>query len=311
VEVLVTGGLGFIGANLVPRLQQAGYSVRVFDSGLKSVGVRTDGVRGIEGDVRDDDTVIRAVEGVDVVVHLAAAGSVIESIIDPRANFEINAGGTLNVLRAAVAASVERVIFASTGGALIGNATPPVDERSLPKPISPYGASKLTGEAYCHAFSQSYGLKTVALRFANVYGPHSERKGGAVTAFIKAIADGEPIKIFGDGSASRDYLYVGDLCRGITAAIQSPDLVPGEVLHLASGVETTVSELAREIVRASGKDDHPIVHLDARAGEVERNFASYAYAQKRLGFYPEVSLREGLKQTWEWFQPVLAAQAAA
>ena len=135
-------------------------------------------------------------------------------ITDPERNFEVNVQGTLNVLRAAVGAGVRRFIFASTGGALIGDATPPVSEQSLPKPISPYGASKLCGEAYCHAFAKSYGLETVCLRFGNVYGPHSAHKKGAVTVFIKALMTGEPIVIYGDGSASRDYVHVEDSAAG-------------------------------------------------------------------------------------------------
>ena len=299
---LVTGGAGFIGTNLVPRLLRAGYAVRVFDNGVGAV--QSDpgpDVELLRGDVRDEEGVAAAVRGVSLVIHLAAAGSVVQSVNEPLENFDVNVRGTFNVLNASAKAGVEKLIFASTGGALIGNATPPVDEMSLPKPISPYGASKLCGEAYCHAFAQSYGLGTVALRFANVYGPHSHLKGGAVTAFIKALMTEQPIIIFGDGSASRDYIYVDDLCRGICLAIDA-GLEPGEVLHLASGVETTVSQLAEGLIHASGKKDHKIEHYPARTGEVERNFATFDYASRRLGFHPEVKLTEGLRRTWRWFQ---------
>ena len=235
------------------------------------------------------------------VVHLAAYGSVVESIADPERNFEVNVQGTLNVLRAAVGAGVRRFIFASTGGALIGDATPPVSEQSLPKPISPYGASKLCGEAYCHAFAKSYGLETVCLRFGNVYGPHSAHKKGAVTVFIKALMTGEPIVIYGDGSASRDYVHVEDLCSGIAAALDAP-LAGGDVFHLASGRETSVLELARILRDVAGKPDHPIEFRPARAGEVARNFANYDKARERLDFQPKWKLADGLAATWEWFQ---------
>src|SRR6185295_17733277 len=145
----------------------------------------------VEGDIRDATALDAALAGIDAVVHLAAAGSVVKSVADPETNFDVNVTGTFRVLDAARRAGVERTVQASTGGALIGDATPPVDENSLPKPISPYGASKLAGEGYAYAFSQCYDLRTIALRFANIYGPWSERKTGAMNMFFKAIHGGE------------------------------------------------------------------------------------------------------------------------
>jgi len=255
----------------------------------------------IDADIRDAEALAAAFEDVEAVVHLAASGSVIQSVEDPWYNFEVNAAGTLAVLDASVKAGVKKFIFASTGGALIGDATPPVDEASLPRPISPYGAGKLAGEGYCHAFARSYGLPTVALRFANVYGPYSAHKRGAVTAFIKAVMTDSPIVIYGDGSASRDFLYVDDLCRGIVAALERP-LEPGAVMHLASGVETSVRDLAQAVFEVAGRPDHPVHFKDARAGEVGRNFASFDRARQLLQFEPEHALRDGLERTWDWFQ---------
>ena len=189
----------------------------------------------------------------------------------------------------------------STGGALIGNAIPPVNEQSLPKPISPYGASKLAAEAYCHAFAKSYGIRTVALRFANVYGPYSGHKKGAITVFLRALHEGRPIQIFGDGKASRDFMYVDDICRGLELGLTT-DLEPGTVAHLATGVETSVSELADACRQAVGLPDHPIEYLPPRPGEVERNFATYDYAKQAMGFEPSVTLVDGLARTYEWYQ---------
>lgn len=298
--MLVTGGLGFIGANLVPRLLGQGARVRILDSTRVSESDTTsDQVQVLHGDVRDATVVARAVDGVHAVVHLAAAGSVLESITDPFENFEINVRGTLTVLQAAEKAGVAKFVFASTGGAIMGNATPPVNEQSLPWPISPYGASKLCGEAYCHAFAGSYGLNTVALRFANVFGPFSDRKRGAVTKFVKSALCGEPLTIYGDGNASRDFLYVDDLCGGIIAAVDAP--ISDAVIHLASGVETSIAELARLILDITGRTDLPILFEPRRQGEVDRNFADAARAAEVLGFTPSTSLRRGMEQTIAWF----------
>jgi UDP-glucose 4-epimerase len=233
--------------------------------------------------------------------HLAAAGSVVMSVEDPATNFDVNVVGAFTVLDAARRAGIERTVLASTGGALIGDAVPPVDERSLPKPISPYGASKLAAEGYAHAFAKAYGLGTVALRFANVYGPWSARKQGAMTKFFRAIDAGEPIVIFGDGLASRDYAHVDDICRALELALVT-DVAGGTVLHIASGVETTVNELADLCRSAAGVPDHPVEYRPKRPGEVERNFASYHLAQEVLGYAPKISREDGVPQTWRWFE---------
>ncbi len=303
MRLLVTGGAGFVGTNLVRRLLSAGHSVRILDdfrTGRREYVSELD-AEVVEGQIGDTELVTKLASDVDAIVHLAAAGSVVDSVADPVANFEANARGTFSVLTAARAAEVGRLVFSSTGGALIGNATPPVNEQSLPKPISPYGASKLAAEAYCHAFAKSYGIRTVALRFANVYGPYSGHKKGAITVFFRALHEGRPIQIFGDGKASRDFMYVDDICRGLELGLTT-DLEPGTVAHLATGVETTVSELADACRRAVGLPDHPIEFLPARPGEVERNFATYDYAHEAMGFQPTVSLDEGLARTYEWYK---------
>ena len=301
-RVLVTGGAGFVGATLVRRLAGHGHSVRVFDNfstGDKSHLADVD-AELVEGDIRDVRGLDAALEGMQAVIHLAAAGSVVMSVEDPAANFDVNVLGTFRVLDAARRAGVKRTVQASTGGALIGDATPPVDERSLPKPISPYGASKLAGEGYAHAFAKAYGMDTVALRFANVYGPWSERKRGAMTMFFRAIHASEPIVIYGDGSASRDYTHVDDIARALELALDS-DVPGGTVLHIASGVETTVRELADLCRAAAGAPDHPVEYRPRRAGEVDRNFASYDLAEKVLGYAPSIGREDGIRQTWQWF----------
>ena len=205
------------------------------------------------------------------------------------------------MLTAAREAGVGRLLFSSTGGALIGDADPPLHERSLPKPISPYGASKLAAEAYCHAFAKSYGMTTIALRFANVYGPYSGHKKAAITVFLRALHEGRPLQIYGDGKASRDFVFVDDICRGIELGL-TRDLEPGTVAHLATGVETSIAQVADACRRVVGLPDHPIEFLPPRPGEVDRNFATYEYAREVMGFEPAVGLDNGLAQTWDWYK---------
>ncbi len=300
-KVLVTGGSGFVGSNLVKRLHENGASVRVLDNmsrGRLSYISSLSDVEVVEADIRDTESCRDAFSGISHVVHLAAYGSVVESIVDPRTNFEMNVLGTFNVLNLCVESNVEKVVFSSTGGALIGNAQPPVNEASLPKPISPYGAGKLCCEAYCHAYSKSFDLNTVCLRFANVYGPNSYHKTGVINKFFHAVKDNEPFLIYGDGSSSRDYIHVSDLVRGIELALNN-NSVSNDVLHLAAGREVSLSELAGVVRSAAGKPEHPIEYLAARKGEVDRNFADYKYAKQVLGFEPSVSLEQGIQDLWD------------
>ena len=302
-NILVTGGCGFIGANLIPFLLKENYRVRILDNlsrGRKEFLGDSD-VEIIEGDIRDKKAVSLAMKDIDAVIHLAAYGSVIESIQDPFLNFEINAFGTMNMLECANNEKVKKFIFASTGGALIGDATPPVNELSAPRPISPYGASKLAGEGYCSAYAGSHSLNTVMLRFGNIYGPISAHKKGAITVFCKALLKDIPIEIYGDGSASRDFLHVNDLSYGIRNVLKT-ELKPATVLHLATGEETTVKELAESLISAAGKPEHQIIFKSGRKGEVHRNFATNDLAKELINFNPEISRADGMLLTWEWFK---------
>jgi len=300
---LVTGGAGFVGATLVRRLVSSGYRVRVLDNLSTGDAAHLTDVDTelVKGDIRDAAALDDSLKGMDAIIHLAAAGSVIGSVQEPEMNFEVNVLGTFRVLDAARRAGVERVVQASTGGALIGDATPPVDERSLPKPISPYGASKLAGEGYAHAFAKTYGLRTVAIRFGNVYGPWCARKRGVLNVFFESIHSGAPLVMYGDGSASRDYVHVDDISNALQLALEK-DVPGGTVLHAASGVETSVKELADLCRRAAGVPDHPIEYRPKRAGEVDRNFASYDLAKQMIGYSPTVAREDGIPRTWNWFQ---------
>jgi UDP-glucose 4-epimerase len=303
-RILVTGGAGFVGATLVRRLVASGYRVRVLDNLSTGDAAHLSGVDAdlVKGDIRDAGTLDDAVAGCDAIIHLAAAGSVVGSVADPHPNFEANVVGTFRVLDAARRNGVPRVVQASTGGALIGDATPPVDERSLPKPLSPYGASKLAGEGYAHAFAKTYGVRTVAVRFGNVYGPWCGRKRGVLNLFFAALRGGQPLVIYGDGTASRDYVHVSDIAAALQLALENPDIPGGTVLHAASGVETTITALADLCRRAAGRPGHPLEYRPARPGEVGRNFASYDLARRLLGYSPTVRIEDGIPRLWKWFE---------
>ena len=298
---LVTGGCGFIGVNLIPRLIEQGGHVRVLDN--LSLGKREDVERfGVDlhvGDIRDQAAVARACKNIDAIVHLAAHTRVVESLSDPQLNFEINAIGTLNVLQACRAAGIPKMIFASTGGAILGEQEPPVHEGMVPRPISPYGASKLAGEAYCSAYTGAYGLKTVALRFSNVYGPHSYHKGSVVAQFFRNLLRGEPIVIYGNGEQTRDFLYVADLVEAILLADKIEPA--GEVFQIASGRETSVRSLVGAMKAMLPDRTFDLRFEPARPGEILRNYASIEKARRILGFGPKTQLNEGLRKTWQWF----------
>ena len=304
MKILITGGCGFIGSNLIRILNENEFKdICVVDNLSKGKLSYIEGSvtsAFYQRDIRNYDELDICFQGVDVVIHLAAYGSVVESIDKPQKNFNINTVGTLNVLRQSHANKVSKVIFASTGGALIGNAEPPVSESSIPRPISPYGASKLACEGYCCAFSHSYDIDITSLRFANVVGPTSYHKKGAVTAFLKAIINNHPIEIYGDGTATRDYLHVNDLCNGIVLAMKSKKC-GYNVYHLASGKETSVKALASEIIRATEKKKHKIIYHDKRVGEVERNFATYGLAKREIGFKPKHTLKSAILDTYHSF----------
>jgi len=301
-RVLITGGCGFIGANLVRVVQErAGSAVRVVDDLRSGRREFLDGmeVEIVIGDVASPAVLEPALEDVDVVVHLAAQTGVVPSVEDPRRDFEGNAIATFNTLDACRRRGINRFVFASSGAAL-GDVTPPLHEEVVPHPVSPYGAAKLTGEAYCQSFASSYGLHTVALRFSNVYGPVSANKKNAIPNFIKASLKREPVQIYGDGRQTRDFIYVDDLCDAILLAAQSDD-VAGEVFQLATGRETSVLELVGMIGEAT--DFHPDIGFEPRrAGEVYKSSVDITKVRTRLGFEPQVTLENGIGHTVAWYR---------
>jgi UDP-glucose 4-epimerase len=303
-NLLVTGGCGFIGANLVRRVAQRNLArtIRVVDD--ESLGSRSAiagaGAEFVQGDIRDADLLRRTLRGVDAVVHLAADTRVIDSIADPARNFDVNVVGTFRLLALMREAGVPRLVNASTGGAILGEAPPPVHEEMAPRPASPYGAAKASAEAYCSAFAQSYGLQAVSLRFSNAYGPLSFHKGSVVAAFMRRILDGAPLVVYGDGSQRRDYVFVDDLCDGIVAAMTAGAV---GTFQLGSGTGTSLTALIDHIAAVVGPANCPRVrHEPFRAGEIRHTWADVTKAREGLGWTPRTALPDGLARTWAWFR---------
>jgi UDP-glucose 4-epimerase len=299
-RALVTGGAGFVGANLVRRLEREGWHVLVFDdlsTGRRDALEQT-GVELVVGDVLDTDALLRSSQGVDVVFHLAAGAGVIDSIEDPVANFQVNAGGVVSALWAAQQAGVGRVIFSSSNAPLGPNAQPAREDAPL-HPVSPYGASKMAGEGYLLAFWETYGLETVACRFSNAYGPRSRHKGNVIPTFIRALERGDPLVLYGQGDQTRDFVYVDDLCDGLLAAATAP-AAAGELYQLASGVETSINELVELLREVSGAPVE-VLRRPARRGEVARSVSATVKARTALGLRDPTALRAGLATTWQDF----------
>lgn len=307
---MITGGLGFIGSNFTEYvLKNTDWTVRIFDNSTdtalleKNEDTDNNRVTIIEGDIKNKQQIENAVEGCDFVVHLAAQVGVIESIEDPLFDAHTNVIGTINMLNACKKYAVKRVVLASSAAPL-GEQEPPVHEQKVPRPLSPYGASKLANEAYASAFAGSYGLRTIALRFSNVYGPKSTNKTSAVSKFIKQIVAGEQITIYGDGKQTRDLIHTHDISTAIYLALTKELKNAFSLFQLGTGKETSVNtlfSLIEESCKKHGISVKPPVHEPARAGEILRNYSDISLARKELGFEPDVSIEQGIDRTVTWF----------
>ncbi len=319
---LITGGCGFIGRNLIQHLlAEGGHQILIIDN--LSVGTKNDlkmvcdfqlitpkmlsekspGVQMLVEDVLNADLAVRAARNCDIIVHLAANTGVPASVVDPRKDCTTNVMGTFNYLEAARVANVKRFVFASSG-APAGLCTPPIHEEIAAHPISPYGASKLAGEGYCSAFFHSYGIETVSLRFGNVYGPLSSRKNSVVAKFIKRVFNGKILEIYGDGSQTRDFIYIDDLVNAIRKAAVA-DGIGGEIFQIATAREITISEMTDKLVailkEMGVSESVTLTHVEERVGDLKRNFSDTRKALEKLNWQAKVNLDDGLRKSINWF----------
>jgi UDP-glucose 4-epimerase len=304
LRAIVTGGAGFVGSHVAEALVARGDEVHVLDSLV--TGSRDKVPEGAElhvGDIRSDAPGLFDQVRPELVCHLAAQADVNTSVERPEYDAEVNVWGTLQILQAARTHSAQ-VIFSSTGGAIYGECDGPAAEDAPRQPISPYGISKLAGEEYVAGWNRLFGSRHVSLRFANVFGPRQEAslEGGVIAIFLERMAAEEPTAIFGDGEQTRDFIYVGDVVRGVLAAIDHS----GGVYNIGTGVETSVNELHAACRRVAGVDREPD-YAEERPGEIRRSVIDPGLAARELGWRPEVPLEEGLRLTWKSLQEAAAA----
>jgi len=305
---LVTGGAGFIGSNLVRRLLEEGYRVRILDNFSTGRAANLQDIRDevelIEGDLRDEKALSAAIQGVRYVFHLAALPSVIRSVHDPLSTNAVNITGTLHLLMAARDADVERVVFSSSSSVYGDTPTLPKKEDMLPMPLSPYALSKLAGEHYCRMFHGLFGLVTFSLRYFNVYGPRQDpasEYAAVIPRFITAVLRGESPTVYGDGTQTRDFTFVDDVTAANLACIRAPESAAGTVFNAAGGGRVSVKELAETICRLAGRECS-IRYVDPRPGDVKHSQGDGSLAERVLGWRVQTSLEEGLRRTMDWFR---------
>ncbi|MCK5608326.1 GDP-mannose 4,6-dehydratase, partial [Candidatus Pacearchaeota archaeon] len=262
---------------------------------------KTGNVELIEGDILDFEGLMCAMAHHDVVIHLAAYTRVCESVKKPRESLALNSAGTLNVLEAARKQNVDRFVFASSNAA-VGEQTPPINESMVPKPLSPYGAVKLYGEALCSAYYQSYGLNTTSLRFANAYGPYSQHKTSVIAKFLRRTLKGKSLEVYGDGNQTRDFIHATDIAQAIHLVLicdPAKGGVSGEIFQVATGIETRIIDVAKMISGFVGKQDEAMAFGSELPGEIRRNFSDISKARNFLGFEPKIRLLEGMRALFE------------
>ncbi|HUF01617.1 MAG TPA: SDR family oxidoreductase [Gaiellaceae bacterium] len=302
MKVLVTGGAGFIGSNVVRALLARGDDVRVLDN--FSTGSRAnlaeleDHVELVEGDLRSYERVHTAVRGVEVVLHQGALPSVPRSVQDPLTTTAVNVEGTLNVLLAARDEGIRRIVNASSSSVYGNGGSLPRTETQLPDPISPYAVAKLAAERFCTSFSRVYGLEIVSLRYFNVFGPRQDptsQYAAVVPRFIRAVADGQPVTIYGDGEQSRDFTYVDNVVDANLLAADAVN-VAGEIVNVATGGPATVNELAGAIGRLLDREVTKVYEPE-READVRASWADLGEARRLLGYEPQIALEDGLRRT--------------
>ncbi|MFL6230813.1 MAG: SDR family oxidoreductase [Pyrinomonadaceae bacterium] len=311
---LVTGGAGFIGSHIAAALADRGARVRVIDDlstgheeNLAEIGGTVDFVRA---SLNDEDTLRRALEGVELVFHEAAIPSVPRSVENPRETHRACVEATFSLLLAARDAGVRRVVYAASSSAYGDQPTLPKVETMAPDPLSPYAAAKLFGEYYCQVFSRTYQLETVCLRYFNIFGPRqdpSSQYSGVISRFIAALSTGAAPVIYGDGGQTRDFTYVANAVEANLLAAERAQAV-GRVINVANGRQTSLNELLLILKKVTGREGAETDYREPRVGDVRHSLADITRARELLGYAPRVGLEEGLQKTLDWWKQSRFAQ---
>lgn len=306
MKILITGGSGFIGSHIAEHYQGIAEEIRVLDNLRTGYKKNLEGlnVTFIEGSICDRETVRKAVQGVDYIFHMAALVSVPESMSKISECIDINCNGLLNVLEEASAAGVKKLVLASSAAIYGDNPTVPKLETMYPEPKSPYAITKLDGEYYLNMFRAEGKINTAAIRFFNVFGPRQDPKGAyaaAVPIFIEKAVKGEDITVFGDGTQTRDFIYVKDIVGALTFAAEHPEVTG--VFNAGYGGQITIEELAQNIIQAAGSSSK-VLHAPERPGDVKHSRAS-SDKLRNAGWQPKHTLAEGLATTLEYFKGIL------
>ncbi len=309
---LVTGAAGFIGRSIAAELLARGEVVRGVDSfitGKRENLIGLEAMEFLKGDLADPAVCAEACEGVEVVFHEAALASVPRSVADPVATNRNCVDATLNVLVAARAAGVRRVVYAGSSSAYGDTPTLPKHEAMAPNPISPYAVAKLAGEQYMRSFTRVYGLETVVLRYFNVFGPYQDptsHYSGVMALFCRKMLAGEQPTIYGDGEQSRDFTFIENVVKGNLLAASAPaEKVAGQVMNLATGSRITLNQIFSLLAELTGYKGEP-AYADPRAGDIRDSLADIGMARELLGYEPSVTFREGLHRTVEWYKSIPA-----
>ncbi|MGA2729330.1 MAG: SDR family oxidoreductase [Terracidiphilus sp.] len=307
-KYLVTGAAGFIGRSIAAELLRRGESVRGIDNlitGKRANLVGLDAMEFFEGDLSDPDACSRACDGIEIVFHEAALASVPRSVADPVATNLHCVTSTLNLLVAARAAGVRRVVYAGSSSAYGDTPTLPKREDMLPNPISPYAVAKLAGEQYTRAFARVYGLETVVLRYFNVFGPFQDptsHYSGVMALFCRKMLAGEQPTIYGDGEQSRDFTYIDNVVHANLLASYAPaEKVSGQVMNTATGSKITLNRIFELLCELTAFKGEPL-YASPRAGDIRDSLADIQLADKLIGYKPIVDLREGLCRTVDWYR---------
>lgn len=306
MNILVTGGAGFIGSHLVEELVKRGETVRVLDNlatgHLKNLDAVKNKIEFVQGDIADENVVQNAARNIDIIFHQAALPSVPRSIKNPRASHDANLTGTLNILIAARDNGVKRVVLASSSSVYGNSPQLPKVETFEPAPLSPYAVTKLACEYYARVFSNLYGLSTICLRYFNVFGPRQDptsQYAGALAKFVQCALHHEPFPIYGDGEQSRDFTYVENVVNAnLRAAYFEFD--GGAVINIAGGARTTLNQIVA-LLNELAHQNLPTQFAPPRAGDVLHSHADISRARELLGYEPTVDVREGLKRTVEYY----------